>query len=200
MLSMNRIIIAIMCLVTINTASTALGDQLLTYEYSAPGAGAEYTYRNLTTGVTVSQRFIESATRFKQAYVLNNAKEKAQYLFCKYCGSTANEIDLASYQFLFPLEVGKSVEFARWKKEDPERSWTHTIMVGEIKQVATQVSEIPVNVFVLNEKIKHNSKSWEGNVTYWFSPELNANVNIIDDADDELDKLTITQLVKIANP
>ncbi|MBX2869100.1 MAG: hypothetical protein KTR18_10510 [Acidiferrobacterales bacterium] len=182
---------------SIEMTGIALGEELLPYEFSLPDVGTEFTYRNLTTGVMVNHRFLDSSVLFKRLYVLNNSKEKAQYLFCKYCGSNENEIDLDGYRSLFPLEVGKSVEFARWKKENPERSWTHTIQVDEVKQVASQVSEVPINVFVLNETINHNTKAWQGKVTYWFSPELNANVNIIDNAGDDLDKLSIIQLVQV---
>jgi hypothetical protein len=102
------------------------------------------------------------------------------YIFCPYCGSTRFDVD--DYAALWPLEVGKSVEFWRYSHSNNGRKWKDTIRV-----VGTETVELesgPVETFKVVNESRAYSHSWSGTFTYWYAPSIGWTVKQVGEPSD----------------
>lgn len=128
--------------------------------------GSEFHWKNVLEPGTTSQVVVGQA----EGYMANwttNGEDRNGYLMCSHCSGRA-PVDEQDYARLWPLEVGKRIEFLRRRGN---RSWgnsievigTETLTLDEIGQVETYV--------VVNESSRIGG-SWKGAQTIHFSPSL----------------------------
>lgn len=101
------------------------------------------------------------------------------YLFCTYCGSTRFDVD--DYAAIWPLEVGKSVEFWRYSRDNSSK-WKDSIRVVGVETVELEFG--PVEVFKVVNESKAYSHSWRGTFTSWYAPSLGWNVKLVGEPSD----------------
>lgn len=147
-----------------------LGGQALAQMAPAPFAlatpGTEFTWKNVLEPGTTSLVEVGQAEGYKAIWT-TNGEDRDGYLMCSNCSGRA-PVDEQDYARLWPLEVGKRIEFLRSRGN---RSWrnsievigTETLTLGDIGPVETYV--------VVNESSRIGG-SWKGKQTIHFAPSL----------------------------
>ncbi len=93
------------------------------------------------------------------------------YLFCIRCGSPDVVFDLAAYKAIFPLEVGKAVEFPR---RIDQWHWINRIAV-----VDTETLRLPfgsVDAYVIQSETRGLDNPFHARNRIWFAPGIGWNV------------------------
>lgn len=98
-------------------------------------------------------------------------KPKRLYLFCIRCGSPEVRFDRAAYRAIFPLEVGKSVEFPRsidgW-------NWINRITVVATERLRLAFGE--VDTYVVESETRGLDNPFHARNRIWFAPRIGWNV------------------------
>ena len=94
-------------------------------------------------------------------------EQKRLYLFCIRCASPQAHFDRQAYQRIFPLEVGKSVEFPR---RIDRWNWVNRIAV-----VATERLRLPfgeVDTYVVLSETRGLDNPFHARNRIWFAPSI----------------------------
>ncbi len=91
--------------------------------------------------------------------------------FCHACGHPREEpIEMARYEALWPLEVGKSVTFQRRRDRDGT-IWVHTVEVTGTETIETELG--PLATYVVRQEVRGTGRDrGRGTRTQWYAPQL----------------------------
>jgi len=98
-------------------------------------------------------------------------RQQQTYLFCIGCEASNADFDLEAYKELFPLEIGKAVEFSRRMEQ---WHWINRIAV-----VGTEMLQLPlgaVNTYVIQSETRGLDNPFHARNRIWFAPDIGWNV------------------------
>jgi hypothetical protein len=100
-------------------------------------------------------------------------RPQRMYLFCVGCGSPDVDFDLAAYRAIFPLGVGKAVEFPR---RLDQWHWNNRIEV-----VDTETLHLPlgaVDAYIIQSETRGLDNPFHARNRIWFAPAIGWNVRL----------------------
>jgi hypothetical protein len=98
-------------------------------------------------------------------------QDQRTYLFCIGCESSSTDFDLDAYKELFPLEVGKAVEFPR---RIEEWHWINRITVVDTETLQLPLGE--VNTYIIQSETRGLDNPFHARNRIWFAPDIGWNV------------------------
>lgn len=164
---MKRLFLTLVAATILSVYQTALAQNTASLEYAPKGT--TLLFRTNSNGNLLTQEIMVRSPdgvegRFSR-YGLHN---RTYYPGCWGCGNDRS-IEERKYAELWPLEVGKSVEFIR-KRSDGSRS-TVSIIVASRERISTMAGEF--DTFVLEGTIENiDGTPWRASKTDWWSPEI----------------------------
>jgi len=159
-------------------------------EFQVPPVGTKIQYKNLNTDYTYTITVRESEDDYKYSWFTGTGDQRTQYMFCLYCSSPNNQIELEEYAKLFPLDVGKKIKLQRKRKGDRSKSWSHKIKVKKTEMLQTSFRDEPFETYLIVEKIRSNKGNYSGSRTIWYAPEISNALKIIDKTGTDGKKVT----------
>jgi hypothetical protein len=138
-------------------------------EFRIAAPGTTMTWRRLDGYKTESGRIGE--VHDMRVHFTWEGQPRQTYLFCIGCDSPDVDFDVNAYKALFPLAVGKSVEFPR---RIEQWHW-----VNHIEVVDTEVLELPlgtVDTFVVQSETRGLDNPFHARNRIWFAPGVGWNV------------------------
>jgi len=154
-------------LVGLSVAPALAGPSLPPASFAPPEEGAKQIWRDVEANETGKSEILEP-DGYRVMWRWNGTIRKG-YLFCTYCagGAPAPEDEYAK---LWPLEVGKRVEFTRHSNTGTGR-WNTSIEVTGTETI--DVGEIgPVDTYVVRYESRRSQGSWHGETVSYYAPSI----------------------------
>lgn len=132
--------------------------------------GTRMVWRRLD-GFKTERGVIGSVESDLLAHYLWEGRPSSMYFFCIGCAGEQVCFDHAAYEGLFPLEVGKSVNFRRTVGE---LSWTNEIAVTGTEQLDLDFGE--VDTYLLACETRGLNNPFHARNDIWYAPSIGWNV------------------------